>query len=171
VTLVLRHIGRFMILTLLQVLILNNLEIGWGIQFMPYPLFLFLLPIEMGVIYTLLVAFGMGMLIDSLSNTYGLHTSALLAFAYLKPVIFRLFSPRDGYESSVENTISSLGIGWFLRVYGILLLIHHLWFFLMEIFKLNDLLFTLQKTGLSFFFSFLLSLILQFLLISKSRKE
>jgi hypothetical protein len=160
-----------MILTLLQVLILNNLEIGWGIQFMPYPLFLFLLPIEMGVIYTLLVAFGMGMLIDSLSNTYGLHTSALLAFAYLKPVIFRLFSPRDGYESSVENTISSLGIGWFLRVYGILLLIHHLWFFLMEIFKLNDLLFTLQKTGLSFFFSFLLSLILQFLLISKSRKE
>ena len=170
-TLVLRHIGRFMILTLLQVLILNNLEIGWGIQFMPYPLFLFLLPIEMGVIYTLLVAFGMGMLIDSLSNTYGLHTSALLAFAYLKPIIFRLFSPRDGYESSVENTISSLGIGWFLRVYGILLLIHHLWFFLMEIFKLNDLLFTLQKTGLSFFFSFLLSLILQFLLISKSRKE
>jgi hypothetical protein len=138
---------------------------------MPYPLFLFLLPIEMGVIYTLIVAFGMGMLIDSLSNTYGLHTSALLAFAYLKPVIFRLFSPRDGYESSVENTISSLGIGWFLRVYGILLLIHHLWFFLMEIFKLNDLLFTLQKTGLSFFFSFLLSLILQFLLISKSRKE
>jgi hypothetical protein len=170
-TLVLRHIGRFMILTLLQILILNNLEIGWGIQFMPYPLFLFLLPIEMGVIYTLLVAFGMGMLIDSLSNTYGLHTSALLAFAYLKPIIFRLFSPRDGYESSVENTISSLGIGWFLRVYGILLLIHHLWFFLMEIFKLNDLLFTLQKTGLSFFFSFLLSLILQFLLISKSRKE
>lgn len=169
--LILRHIGRFVILTLLQVLILNNLEIGWGIQFMPYTLFIFLLPIEMGVIYTLLIAFGMGMMIDSLSNTYGLHTSASLAFAYLKPLVFKLFSPRDGYETSVENSISSLGTGWFVRVYGILLLIHHLWFFFMEIFKLNDLFFTLQKTGLSFIASLALSLILQFLLISKSRKE
>ena len=151
-TLVLRHIGRFLVLALLQVLILNNLEIGFGIQLMPYPLFLFLLPIEMGVIYSLLIGFGMGLMIDSISNTYGLHTSALLAFAYLKPMIFKLFSPRDGYENSVENTISSLGTSWFIKVYGILLFIHHFWFFLMEIFKLNEFLFTLQKTALSFFF-------------------
>lgn len=170
-TLVLRHIARFLVLGLLQVLIFNQIEIGWGVQFMPYPLFLFLLPLELGVVYSLLIAFGFGLFIDSLSDTYGLHTSALLVFAYLKPIIFKLFSPRDGYEASVERSYSTLGFGWFLRVYGLLLLVHHLWFFLLEIFKLNDILFTLQKTGLSLLSSFLLSMMLQFLLIRKSMRE
>jgi hypothetical protein len=82
-----------------------------------------------------------------------------------------LFSPRDGYESTVENAYASLGFSWFVKTYGLLLLIHHLWFFLLEIFKLNDLLFTLQKTSLSFVSSFILSMMLQFLLVSKSSKE
>ncbi|TNE77051.1 MAG: hypothetical protein EP333_01450 [Bacteroidetes bacterium] len=170
-TLFLKHIGRFLVLGLLQVLIFNQAEIGWGLQFMPYPLFIFLLPIETGVVYLLLIAFGYGMFIDSLSDSYGLHTSAILVFAYLKPMIMKLFSPRDGYESTVENAYASLGFSWFLKTYGLLLLIHHLWFFLLEIFKLNDLLFTLQKTGLSFVSSFILSMMLQFLLVSKSSKE
>ncbi len=170
-TIVIRHIIRFLIIGLLQVLIFNQIEVPWGVQFMPYPLFIFLLPIELGVVYLLLIAFGFGMFIDALSDTFGLHTSALLAFAYFKPMFFKLFSPRDGYESSVENSYSDLGLGWLIRTYGLLLLIHHFWFFMMESFKVNDILFTLQKTALSFVASFILSMVLQFLLISKSSKE
>ena len=168
---IVKYISRFVVLVLLQVLILNQLEVGWGIQLMVYPLFILLLPVELDVIYLMLIAFGMGMLIDSMSNTFGLHASALLTVAYLRPIIFRAFAPRDGYELNVETNIHEMGNSWFIQVFGILLLIHHFSFFMLEMFKLNEILFVLQKTGLSFVLSLILCILLQFLLIKKKSSE
>ena len=102
---VIKHSIRFVLLVILQSLILNQLEIGWGIQLMVYPLLIILLPFELGTVYLLLVAFIMGILIDSMSNTYGLHTSSLLVVAYFRPLIFKLFAPRDGYDNLKEGNI------------------------------------------------------------------
>jgi len=98
---VIKHSIRFIVLVILQSLILNQLEIGWGIQLMVYPLLIILLPFELGTIYLLTIAFVMGMVIDSISNTYGLHTSSLLLVAYLRPQIFKMFAPLDGYYNLI----------------------------------------------------------------------
>jgi hypothetical protein len=165
------HILRFVGFFLIQVLILNQIEIGFGIQIMIYPLFILLLPVEMNVFTLMLVAFGLGIFIDSMSNTYGLHASSLLTMAYFRPVIFKLFAPRDGYDALLETNLFNMGNMWFLKTFGILILIHHFWFFLFEMFKLNELLFVLQKTGLSAVVSFLICILLQYLFIRKPKEQ
>lgn len=159
---------RFVFFVLLQVLVLNQIEIGWGIQIMISPLFILLLPVEIGVIPLLFIAFAHGLAIDAMSNTYGLHTSSLLVFAYARPAVFKLFAPRDGYEHLTEANIFTMGFTWFVKTFGLLLLFHHLWFFLIEMFKLNEVLFVLQKTILSSFLSMVLCILFQYLFLRKS---
>ena len=162
---------RFVFLALLQVLVLNQIEIGYGIQLMVYPLFILLLPVETGVVPLMGAAFLLGIVIDSMSNTYGLHASSLLVMAYLRPIIFKLFAPRDGYDPLLEINLFTMGFSWFLRSFGLLLLAHHFWFFLLEMFKLNEIVFVLQKTGLSVVPSFLICVLLQYLFIRKRTEK
>ena len=169
--LVVKNMISFVSLMALQVLVLNQIEIGLGIQLMVYPLFILLLPVEMSVTLLLLLAFSLGILIDAMSNTYGLHASSLLVFAYFRPLIFKLSAPRDGYDPLMETNFHTMGYKWFIKTFGVLLLIHHFWFFSLEIFKLNELIFVLQKTGLSLILSFLLCLLLQYLFMNKTVKK
>lgn len=168
---VVKNILRFLALMVFQVLVLNQIEIGFGIQIMVYPLFILLLPVEMGVSMLLLLAFGLGIMIDAMSNTYGLHASSLLVVAYFRPVIFKLSAPRDGYDPLLETNLHTMGYKWFVKTFGVLLIIHHFWFFLLEIFKLNELIFVFQKTGLSVVLSFSLCILLQYLFMNKSIKK
>jgi rod shape-determining protein MreD len=96
---------RFLFFVLAQSLIFNQLEIGFGVHPMIYPLFIVLLPFEINAMLLLLIACIMGLSIDALSNTYGLHTTSLLVLAYLRPFIFKIFAPRDGYDSNKEGSV------------------------------------------------------------------
>ncbi len=166
-----KYIGRFVFMVLIQALFLNQLETGLGVQGMIYPLFLLFLPVEISVIFLMTIAFVMGMCIDAMSNTYGLHTSALLAVAFSRPFIFDLFAPRDGYDPLIEPDIFSMGHSWFFKTYGLLLLIHHLWFFSLEMFKFSEILLIMQKTLLSVLFSYILSILVHYLLVKRPKKN
>lgn len=165
------HITRFVFFVMAQSLIFNQLEVGFGIHPMIYPLFILLLPFEINTLLLLLIAFVTGLSIDAFSNTYGLHTSSLLVVAYLRPFIFEIFSPRDGYDSNKEGSISEMGQRWFIYVFGILLLVHHLWFFTFEMFKWNEFFFILQKTILSLPISYMLCILLQVVFVSKPKER
>lgn len=167
---ILKHILRFFIFVLIQSLVLNQIELGWGVQIMIYPLYILLLPIEWNVFALMIVAFFTGLSIDIMSNTFGLHASALVTLATLRPVIFAAFSPRDGYDNLLETNIFNMGYLWFFKAFGSLLFIHHLWFFTLEIFKLNEILFVLQKSLLSFIISIIICVLFQFILINKQRQ-
>lgn len=162
---------RFVLFAVFQVLVLNELELGWGVYPMLYPLFILMLPFEMTTVPLLLIAFVFGLSIDALSNTFGLHASSALIFAYFRPVIFKLFAPRDGYENVEEANLYSMGPRWFISAYGLLLLIHHTWFFLIELFTLNEWLLLLRKIGLSVPLSFLFSWLVQLIFIPKRQSE
>lgn len=166
---IIKHTSRFIILIVIQSLVFNQLEIGFGVQLMVYPLFIVLLPFELGITYMLLIAFAMGMAIDSISNTYGLHTSSLLVITYLRPMIFKVFGPREGYDVLKEGNIYEMGTQWFVYVFGLMLLIHHLWFFTLEIFRLDDIFFILQKIVFSLPLSFLFCLLIQAMFVSKPK--
>jgi hypothetical protein len=115
------------------------------------PLYIMLLPFDVSVIRLLFISFILGLCIDALSNTFGLHASALVFMAYLRPFVFRWFAPRDGYDSIKNPSI-----------------FHHLWFFTMESFSLSEILLILQKTVPSTLLSFIVCVILQTLLLKKS---
>lgn len=158
---------RFVLFLLVQTLILNQIEIGFGIQLMIYPLFIMLLSFDTGVLSLLAISFTLGICIDAFSNTFGLHTSSLLVFSFLRPVIFKLFDTREGYDLLLEPTVLNMGNGWFIKSFGSLLLIHHFWFYLLEMFKLNDMGYVLEKTIYSLPLSFFLCVLLQYLFVNK----
>jgi rod shape-determining protein MreD len=162
---------RFVLLVLVQVLILNNLEIGFGIYPMLYPLFILLLPIEMATVTLMFISFFFGLTIDAFSNTFGLHASSAVVFAFFRPLIFKLFAPRDGYEMNEMNALNLLSIRWFIVSFIVLLYIHHTWFFIIEVFKWNEFLLILQKISLSAPVSLGLSLIVRTAFMDKLKKE
>lgn len=168
---ILPHIFRFFLFILLQVFIFNQLELGWGVLPMIYPLMIFLLPVDTELSFALLIAFIMGGLIDLLSNTFGLHTSSLLFFAYARPLILKRFSPREEYEVNTEINLFQMGFSWFATTFGILLLLHHLWFFSFEVADLTEIFYILYKTLVSTVVSFFICIGLQILFIQKPRKK
>jgi hypothetical protein len=92
-----------------------------------------------------------------------------MVFAYCRPLFLKVFAPRDGYENVKEGNTYEMGLSWFLWVYGGLLLVHHFWFFYMEVFRIDEIVFVLQKTFLSALVSFFMAFILQILLVTKPR--
>ena len=95
---IIKHSIRFVLFLIAQAFIFNQLEIGFGIQLMVYPLYIFLLPLEMNVFLLMLVSFGLGFGIDLFSNTYGLHASSALIIAYGRPYLIKLFEPCKLYK-------------------------------------------------------------------------
>lgn len=162
---------RFFVLVILQALVLNQLEIGFSIQFMVTPIFLMLLPFETSTMLLMVLGFVMGFLIDSISNTFGLHASSLVFVAFIRPFIFKSFAPREGYDVLKTPSIYDLGTNWFISVFGILLFLHHLWFFTFEIFKLDETLFILRKSIVSLPFSFLIALLMQAMFVSNKKNK
>ena len=145
----LRNIIRFAAVVLVQVLIFDNIELSGYINPYIYLIFIILLPFEAPNWLLLTLAFLLGLSIDLFHMTYGLHASATVFAAFLRPFVLKTFSPRDGYEPGTFPRISYYGFNWFAKYTMILIFTHHFFLFFMEIFRLSDILFILSKTLLS----------------------
>ena len=82
--LVWRNIGRFVLLMLLQLLVLNNVYMGGYVMPMLYVLFVLMLPTSTGRVPLLLMAFGSGLLVDVMSGVLGFNTLACTVVAMLR---------------------------------------------------------------------------------------
>lgn len=161
----------FLLLVLAQSLVFDQIEPGFGIHIMIYPMFVFLLPFNMRPVNLMFISFVFGLTLDLLTNSFGLHTSSLVFLAYFRPQLYKLLEPRDGYEVGQIATIVEMKRSWFIRAYGIGILVHHFVFFTLEIFKFSDLLFILQKTILSSIISFVMIFFIQLIFFSRTKKE
>ena len=166
-----RPILQFFGIFLLQVFILNAIEPGYGIYLMVYPLFIAILPFSYNIINILTLSFVLGFSIDLFSNTFGLHGSSALTMAMFRPLIYKYFSPRDGYDNLKNPTILDMGLRWHFLTFGSLLIIHHLWFFMLESFRWDEFLETLQKTFLSGGITFILCITLQYVFFKKEKSR
>lgn len=162
---------QFVLFVFAQALVFNQLEIDYGIQFMIYPLYILLLPYDLNVILSMLIAFAFGLSIDAISNTFGLHASSALIIAYLRPYFFKMFEIRDGYDPSMVLSTKNMELRWIISVHGLLILIHHFWFFLIEIFKFNEIMFVFQKTLFSFPLSLIICILIQSIFYSITRQR
>jgi len=164
----LRYVLLLFSMLFLQIFVLKHIEIANGSQFFILPLFLMILPFQINVFVLMLVGFGTGIIVDSFSNTIGLNASSLVLVAYLRPIIFNYFPPREGYDPLKLPTIPHMGWWWFSKTYMILLLLHCLWFFAMEIFRFSDGVLIMRNTLYSLLPSFFAALVIN--LFSKRPK-
>lgn len=142
---VLKNIGRFAVLVLLQVLIVKNINLGRYFIFFPYVLFILLLPFNTPKPLTLILAFVLGLCIDMFYDTQGMHAAACITMAFVRSFVLELFAPREGYDEQLKPTIAYMGVGWFSSYALILILVHHLVLFYIEAFTFTEFFRTLLR--------------------------
>lgn len=144
-----RNIVRFLVVVLFQVLVMDNIMInGYMVPYV-YLLFILLMPFETPRWVLLVSGFLLGLGVDLLENTPGMHTAATLIVAFARPYLLDLLAPRDGYEPDTFPRIHYYGFNWFLKYTVILVVLHHLALFYLEVFQLKDFLSTLLRVILS----------------------
>lgn len=158
------NLGRFLLLMLLQVLVLDRLDVanGWLVPYL-YVLFLIMLPFELPAWAGLLIGAATGLVMDTFSSTPGMHMSACVLLMFIRKHLLRLMAPRDGYEFGMRPTLPSMGLAWFATNAGVLIAVHHLWLFLVEMHRFDDLPGTLLRALLSALFTLGLCLLAQLL--------
>ena len=159
-----------MLIVLIQGLVVNNIEINEYLNPMIYPVMIMMLPFELSVLVTMLVAFVLGISVDAFSNTFGLNASAAIVIGYLRPTILKIIKPRDGYDPVLLPSIHDMGKLWFLTYAAAILFVHHIWFFAIEIFRWDHIIQILIKTVSSVVFSLALVVLFQYIFYKPSKK-
>lgn len=166
-----RYFLTFIGLLLIQVLILNNLNLGGYINPYLYILFLLILPVAIPGWLLLFLGFFLGLIIDVFLNTPGIHASATVFLAFMRPFFLRYIAPRDGYEPGSLPIPAHFGFIWFFRYAVLGVLSHHFFYFLVEAFTFKDLFSTLWRVILSSVFTLLFIMIAQLFGQTKIRRN
>lgn len=153
----------YFVLLLLQVLIFNNIQFSGYLNPYIYVIFVMLLPVETAGWFLLLVSFFGGLVIDIFMNTPGMHAGATVAAGFARPFVLRSLAPRDGYETGAEPSMAAYGFRWFLIYSTVVVGIHHLFLFYLEVFRLDGFFRTLIKVILSTVFTVIFVMIAEYL--------
>ena len=158
-----RNILRWVIFMFIQVLVLKQVEVNFGwlneMSLLFYPLFIILLPTRYSTISVMIIAFFTGLFVDVFYDSIGVHAAACVFLAFIRPLAFNIFSPREGYKVDLFPTVRNLGFPWFLRYCGFLFFWFCFFYFTMEAFTLGYFFQILKKTIVSFVFSMILILV------------
>lgn len=154
------NLWRFIFFLLVQVLILKQVKFeGEFLTYLHvfiYPLFILLLPIKMLSSLVLLLAFSLGLIIDWFYDSIGVHTSALVFTAYLRPLVLFYLQPFEGYNINETPSLNNMGVAWFSSYLSILLFLHLFFYFSVEAFSFVFLFDILLNTFLTFVSSFII---------------
>jgi rod shape-determining protein MreD len=137
------NIIRFILLVLVQVLVFNRLNFFGFINPMVYILFLYWYPIKENRAAFIGLSFLLGLSIDFFSDTMALHSAATITIAYLRPVIMRfVFGINYEFQSfKLSNTTRAQQFTFL----ALLILVHHLVYFSLEIFSFANVLLIIKK--------------------------
>ncbi len=166
-----KHTGRFLLLIAIQVVILNQIYFGGYITPYIYPLFILLLPFDIKGWVLLLAAFFTGLTVDMFSDSLGMHTAATVFMAFMRPGVIRMISIKTDFDQGTEPRIENNGFGWILLYSLLLLFIHHLALFFIEVFRFDELLQIIIRTLLSTIFSLVIIVIAHLLMGKPSRSR
>lgn len=120
----LHKIGWFVGLALLQVLILNNVNIaGYATPFL-YIYLLVKFESDTPRNTLMLWAFFLGLAVDVFSDTPGMNAASAVLLAFMRPLLLRLFIPRDTLDVLVP-AVRTMGILPFLKYLVVGTLVHH----------------------------------------------
>jgi hypothetical protein len=153
---------RFIVFLSLQVLIFNNINLFGYLNPYPYILFIILYPVNSNKSVLLLGSFFLGLSLDMFCNSGGIHTTASIALAYLRPSLFK-FSFGLSYEYQTVKIADKMSPE---RITLLLLaiLVHHFILFYLEYFRLGLIFTILTRTLSSTLFTFTICILIVYLI-------
>lgn len=153
------HLITSIIILLVQILLLKNIQIAvfdrFTLSVLIYPIIIILLPVEMRRSAVVLIAFFVGLCIDTFYDSPGVHTAALVFTGFLRAYLLGIMEPRQGYRNNVAIGPKAYGFSWFLYYAGILLFIHILTYFAIDAFTFVYFIKIIVNTILCFFISYI----------------
>ncbi len=165
--LIFRNILRFIILILFQVLVFNNIHVFSYITPFIYILFILLLPFETPRWLLLLLGFILGIVMDVFSNTGGIHAAATVLIAYIRPWTQNIISSKQEYEPGIQPGIKNMGFRWFFLYSLLLVTIHHIVLFYLEVFRFSDFFQTMYHALLNAVYTMVFILVIQYVFYRK----
>jgi len=173
-----KYFLRYWALVFLQTVLLNKVTLRWWAApegfpvFLPqiYPLFILFLPLETPLWFLLILGFALGLTVDMFSNTQGMHAAATVILAYARNMILLTLLPKN--LSEYKNQIPSIyNLGWIplLTYCLLLLLLHHIVFFTVEMWGFTNFQYLLIKILASIVTTMLLVVVYILLFERKNR--
>jgi rod shape-determining protein MreD len=159
---VLRFVLIFILLMTLQVLLFNNIQFSGYVNPYVYIMIILLLPLSIPSWLLLVLSFGTGLIMDFFSGTPGMHSSATVLAGFARPLVLRLISPRDGYDSGTAPSMLTFGFTWFFSYTVFIVLIHHTTLFYLEVFRFTDFFRTMLRVLLGSAFSITFILLIEY---------
>ncbi|MDX9750065.1 MAG: hypothetical protein RBT71_03180 [Flavobacteriales bacterium] len=158
------NVLRALALVLVQVMVLDHVDLlnGYAVPYL-YVLFLLMLPFELPAWAMLIIAAATGFTVDLFGNTPGMHMSACTVMAFARVHLLRVMAPREGYEFGARPVIADMGLTWTATHAAVLVLVHHLWLFTVELFRWDRMGEVLLRTLLSALFTLVLCMLAQLL--------
>lgn len=167
---VIKNILRFILLVFMQVLIIQNINLSGYVILLPYVLIILMMSFETPKLLVLFISFLLGVCVDYFYDSSGIHASACSIMGFARYYVLKYIAPRDGYDVGVRPTIEDMGLEWFLRYAGTLVLIHHVFLFYLEIFRFSEFFTTLLRVLLSSIGTMVIIYLIQFLFFSNKRR-
>jgi hypothetical protein len=164
------HILLIVLLGLVQVFFLKNLAL-FGVAFaFVYLLGILSLPFSMRPVPLILIAFGMGYVLDLFYETIGMHTAAATFLAFARSLWLRTISPTGGYVEMEEPSVTETGLGWYLSYSLPLIFAYSLVFFTADQWGTGGVWDILNKSFFSSLFTCLLVILVQLLFFKRRRR-
>ena len=137
------NIVRFVLLVLVQVLVFNQLNFFGFINPMVYILFLYWYPVKENRAAFIGLSFILGLSIDFFSDSMALHAASTVTIAYIRPAIMRfVFGVNIEFQSFRLGSSTKAQQITFLTL---LIVVHHLVFFTLDIFSFGNIVLILKK--------------------------
>lgn len=161
------NIFRFIILVALQILMFNNIKLFGYLNPFPYILFIILYPVNSSKYTLLLMSFLLGLTLDAFGDTGGIHATACVILAYIRPTIFK-FSFGLSYEYQtikIADKITSERISFILFS----VFINHFIIYMLELLRFGLILDILLRTILNTLFTTLICILTIYLIKPNKR--
>ena len=159
---------HLLILSLLQIVIVDNIHLGSYFYLNIYILSLCILPYKVKGIPLLLFGFFLGLFVDLANHTMGIHAAATTLLAYIRPRLLMLTSNREQIDD-IQGKQKISDFGWFFKYVFISTAIFNTVLILCETFSVHN----FVITGLRILFSTLAStfFILLYYFIALKKKQ
>ncbi len=165
------NLVRFIALVFLQVFLLKNITMYNLSTPYLYILFILLLPFETPNLLLFVLAFILGITVDSFYDTPGLHAASCVLLALVRILFISITVQKDGFDNEPEPTLSIMGLRWFFTYALILTLFHHFFLFNLEVFRISELQYTLGRVVLSSLFTVFLMLMSGLLFFRRKERK
>ena len=119
-----KQTGRFLLLLLLQVLLINNLQFLGVCHPYIYIFSLLVMPITLPRWADMLIGGVVGLILDIFCNSLGVHIAACIMLMYVRPYLIGAYvSDRERLTDEID--VRSIGVVNFIKYTILLVLLHH----------------------------------------------